>query len=361
MLNLWGTVLLVGMNDGERRLEPEADLDWCHEAVQEVSRTFAITIDQLEGEAADAICVGYLLCRVADTIEDAGHVPPEEQSELLRTYERTLDPEGDADVDEFVAAVDTWIPAEPDADWRVVGQTPRILATFLALPDETRSALLDPVLELVDGMAEFVDRYAVAGGLRIESVEELEEYCWYAAGTVGALITNLLARDADPEATATMRDTAESFALLLQLVNVAKDVGDDYREENNVYLPAAWLAEESVDQEALLDPDNADAVARVVERLTRRAEGYVDDAVRYLQAMPEARGNRLAAWAIPCLLAVGTIRELLDRPREVLEGDVKVSRGEVYAVVERFERGVDREQLPELRRRIAEAPFDAQS
>jgi farnesyl-diphosphate farnesyltransferase len=357
MLNLWGTVYTLGMNDGERRLEPEADLEWCHEAVQNVSRTFAITIDQLDDEAADAICVGYLLCRVADTVEDAGHVPADEQSSLLRTYERTLDPDGDVDVRTFTAAVEPWVPESPDADWRVVANTPRIVATFAAFPEETRSALLDPVLELVSGMAEFVDRYAVAGGLRIESVDELEEYCWYAAGTVGALITNLLARDADEDATETMRETAESFALLLQLVNVAKDVGDDYREENNVYLPAEWLADEGVTQEELLDPENADAVAAVVERLARRAENYVDDAVRYLRAMPEARGNRLAAWAIPCLLAVGTIRELLDRPDEVLEGDVKVSRSEVYAVVERFEHGVSREELPTLRERIAERPF----
>jgi len=357
MLNLWGTVYAVGMNDGERRLEPEADLDWCHEAVQDVSRTFAITIDQLDGEAADAICVGYLLCRVADTVEDAGHMPADEQSSLLRTYERTLDPDDDVAVPAFMDEVDPWIPESPDADWRVVANTPRIVATFLSLPEETRGALLDPVLELVAGMAEFVDRYAVAGGLRIECVDELEEYCWYAAGTVGALITNLLARDAGEEDTATMRETAESFALLLQLVNVAKDVGDDYREENNVYLPAEWLADEGVDQEELLAPENADAVAAVVERLARRAESYVDDAIRYLQAMPEARGNRLSAWAIPCLLAVGTIRELLANPDDVLEGDVKVSRNEVYAIVERFEHGVSRDELPVLRERIAAEPF----
>ncbi len=345
------------MNEGERRLHRESDIDWCHEAVQDVSRTFAITINELEAQAADAICVGYLLCRVADTVEDAGHVPPDEQSSLLRTYERALDPADETDVEDFATAVEPWIPDEPDADWRVVRDAPRIVATFESLPEETRTALCEPVRELVGGMAEFVDRYADDGGLRIRSVEELEEYCWYAAGTVGALITNLLSRDADPQATSTMRETAESFALLLQLVNVAKDVGDDYREENNVYLPAEWLAEEGVSQEELLAAGNGDAVASVVERLTLRAAGYVDDAMRYLGAMPETRGNRLSAWAIPCLLAVGTIRELLESPGEVVDGEVKVPRQEVYALIERFDRGVTREELPDLRRRIAEEPY----
>jgi len=345
------------MNEGEGRLGHEADLGWCHEAVQDVSRTFAITIDQLQSDAADAICVGYLLCRVADTVEDAGHIPPEEQSSLLRTYGRVLDAEDRTDAATFAGAVEEWVPDSPNADWRVVQEAPRVVATFESLPSDTREALGEPVQDLIGGMAEFVDRYAEAGGLRIGSVEELEEYCWYAAGTVGVLITNLLARDADRTATETMRDTADSFALLLQLVNVAKDVGDDYREENNVYLPAEWLAEEGIAQEELLAPGNADGVAQVVERLTDHAAGYVDDAMQYLKAMPETRGNRLAAWAIPCLLAVGTIRELRQRPDDVLDGDVKVSRTEVLALLERFDAGVSRAELSELRRRIAERPY----
>ena len=56
------------------------DLDWCHEAVQGVSRTFALTVDVLDEPMASYICVGYLLCRVPDTVEDADHIPPAEQA-----------------------------------------------------------------------------------------------------------------------------------------------------------------------------------------------------------------------------------------------------------------------------------------
>ncbi len=93
-----------------------------------------------------------------------------------------------------------------------------------------------PVRELVDGMAMFTDRYADEGGLRLQTLDELEEYCWYAAGTVGTLITGLVARGPLPSVPR-MRANARSFALLLQLVNIAKDVDSDYHEENNVYLP----------------------------------------------------------------------------------------------------------------------------
>jgi len=338
----------------------EDDLSWCYDAVQGVSRTFAITIDELEEPTARYICIGYLLCRVPDTVEDAGHVPPEEQARLLRQYSRVLDTDDPTTVAEFRAAVDPWIPEgeDRDEDWNVVAHADRVTRTFEAFPDDAKEAMRGPVRELVDGMAMFVERYAEEGGLRIETIDELEEYCWYAAGTVGKLITNLVSRHANDEVAEQLRSNARSFALLLQLVNVAKDVAVDYHEENNVYLPENWLEEEGVDPEAVAQPENAGAVARVIRRLTSRAEGYVDDAQTWLEVMPAEEGNTLAAWAIPFFLAVGTIRELRANPRDVIkEGGVKVSRAEVFALIQRFQSGVSRSSLGELRGKIESEPF----
>ncbi|WP_440006001.1 phytoene/squalene synthase family protein [Halomicrococcus sp. SG-WS-1] len=335
-----------------------ADLDWCHDAVQGVSRTFAITIDLLEAPMADAIGVGYLLCRVADTIEDAGHVPPDEQAELLRLYARVLDPDDPTDATDFSTDVEEWIPDDGGDDWDVVANAPRIVATFETRPASVRSAVRPPVRELVGGMATFVDEHSDAGGLRIGTVEELEEYCYYVAGTVGELVTNLVSRDADREQVARMRETAESFALLLQLVNVAKDVHADYHEENNVYLPASWLEAHGVPQDDLCDPEHAEAVAAVVERTAERAESYADDALAYLEAMPETKGNRLVAWVIPFLLAVGTLREVQDRPGDALRREgIKVDREEVHALMVALSDGVEREAIADLRATVAETPF----
>ncbi|PSQ16334.1 farnesyl-diphosphate farnesyltransferase [Halobacteriales archaeon QS_8_69_26] len=338
----------------------EDDLEWCYDAVQGVSRTFAITIQELEEPMSRHICIGYLLCRVADTIEDAGHIPPEEQSRLLREYRAVLDTEDPTTVHEFRESVDPWVPPADDRtdDWEVVAQAARVVRTFESLDPGPREAARPPVRELVGGMAEFVDRYADEGGLRIETLDELEEYCWYAAGTVGTLVTNLVSRNASTDVTDTLRGNARAFALLLQLVNVAKDVADDYREEDNVYLPARWLREEGVDPENVTDPENVAAVARVIIEVTDHASGYLDGAQTWLEAMPEEDGNTLSAWAIPFLLAVGTIRELRERPDEVVEeGGVKVPREEVGALLERFATGVPRSALGDLRERIEHQPL----
>ncbi|WIV65798.1 phytoene/squalene synthase family protein [Natrialbaceae archaeon AArc-T1-2] len=346
------------MTTGQTGRATDADMEWCYEAVHGVSRTFSITVDRLEEPMARHICLGYLLCRVADTIEDAGHVPPETQTELLSTYDRLLDPEDSLAVETFMDDVEPWIPEERTDDWDVVANTPRVLATFESLEAEPREIMRDPVRELVDGMAMFTDRYADEGGLRLQTVEELEEYCWYAAGTVGTLITGLVARGTSPDRARELRENARSFALLLQLVNIAKDVEPDYREENNVYLPAEWLAEENVDVDCVVEADNHGGVTDVVRRVTGRAERYLDDAQRYLEVLPEHRGNTLSAWAIPYLLAVGTLRELRERPEDVVrEGNVKVSRAEVYALLQQFEDGVTHASIGDLREEMAEKPL----
>ncbi|XVH31124.1 phytoene/squalene synthase family protein [Haloferacaceae archaeon DSL9] len=337
----------------------DADLAWCYDAVQGVSRTFALTVDVLDDPMSTHICLGYLLCRVADTVEDAGHIPPEDQAAILRLYDRAIDPEDDATMDEFRSAVDPWLPpqGERSDDWVVVAESPRVFSTYQQLPADVRAAIRPPVRELVSGMAMFVERYADASGLRIGTCDELEEYCYYAAGTVGTLITNLLVRDGlAADKRRKLYDTAEEFGLLLQLVNISKDVYDDYTEENNVYLPADWLAAEGVSQESIVDPKHRDDAAAVVDRTASHARTFLDDAEAYLHAMPLTNGNTLAAWGIPFLLAVGTLRELAARPEDALtERGVKISRQEVFAVVSAMSGNV--ESLSELRRTIARQPY----
>jgi farnesyl-diphosphate farnesyltransferase len=336
----------------------DADLRWCYDAVTEVSRTFAITIAELDEPMARDICVGYLVCRVADTIEDDARISPGETARLLRTYDRVLAPTSGVDKSEFDAAVSEWIPADPDADWRVVANSTRVLATFEALDPEIRARIRPPVRELVGGMAEFVERYAAEGGLRITTLAELEEYCWYAAGTVGDLVTNLVAQDASPAVVDQLEANARAFGLLLQLVNVTKDVGTDYAEENNVYLPEAWLDDAGVSVSDLADPAGVEGLSVVVERLTSHAETYLDSAQAWLEAVPEHRGNTLAAWAIPFLLAVGTIRELHQRPADpIVAGDVKVSREEVQAIMTQFNRGATADDIQTLREQIEQRPL----
>ena len=342
---------------------PDPDIEWCYDAIQGVSRTFALTVDTLEEPMSSHICVGYLLCRVADTIEDASRIPPKRQAHLLRSYEAAIAPTTDYSILQFRETVADWVPPEGERtdDWEVVAQVPRIWATFDNQPGSIQKAIISPVREMVGGMAMFVDRHADTDGLRISDRPELEQYSYYVAGTVGKLITNLLTRKGLPQdRVQTLYDTAVDFGLLLQLVNISKDVYDDYREENNVYLPAEWLENVGVGQDAILKPSNRDSAAHVVERTTTHAATFLDEAQTFLEAMPLTHGNTIAAWTVPYLLSVATIRELKSRPKDALtESGVKVSRKEVLAVLDTA-KDVSRDSVAALRDTISQRPYHQQ-
>jgi farnesyl-diphosphate farnesyltransferase len=208
---------------------------------------------------------------------------------------------------------------------------------------------------MIDGMIAFVERYAEEGGLRIETVNELEEYCWYVAGTVGQLVTSLLVREAPSDVESTLYETADSFGLLLQLVNIAKDVRSDYREENNIYVPETLLAQHGLSQSDFGESLTGEQFAPVVTALVRRADEYAADVREWLGTMPLARGNTVGAWGIPFLLAIGTIRELEARPEDVIErGGVKVDRSEVVTLVGMFADGTPPIEAVERRMRAGQ-------
>lgn len=335
------------------------DLTWCYDVVEDVSRTFAITVSELAEPMARDICLGYLLCRVADTIEDARHIPPAAQASLLDTYGRALDPADPTTVEAFTAEATEWRPAEAGDDWGVVANTPRVVRPFRASPADTRAVVRPAVRDLVAGMAMFVRRYEGVGGLRVRTTEELSEYCWYAAGTVGRLVTGLVARDEPRAVRERLYSTGWSFALLLQLVNVARDVAVDYETENNVYLPQELLDRHGLTVADIADPTRAAAFAPVIGAVVDRAEAHLDGAQAWLEAMPTVRGNSLSAWAIPFLLAVATLRELSARPEDVIaSGGVKIARSEVAAVIGAAGDGIAAADLGSLRERIASRPLD---
>lgn len=335
-----------------------SDRAWTFDAVESVSRTFALSIDLLEEPVASWVCTGYLLCRIADTVEDDPSIPPRVRADLLETYDAVLDPADGTDVPAFLEAIEPVRPADGGADWRVVDETDRVFRVFESFPPEVTAAIRPVVREMAGGMAGFLRRYADDGGLRLRTIDELETYCWYVAGTVGKLFTNLLECYGADGPTPDPED-ARAFALLLQLVNVARDVRADFETEDNVYLPAEWLAEEGLDHAAVGDSSEAAGVVRVVDRVVDRADSYAPGARRYLDCLPEGEAMLLEAAALPYLLALGTVRELRGRSHEAVERatTVKLRREEVEALFVEVEAGLTQADLTRMAERVRVGPY----
>jgi squalene-hopene/tetraprenyl-beta-curcumene cyclase len=267
--------------------------------LDEVSRSFALCIPQLEPPLRDQVALAYLLFRVLDTIEDAPFAESATQQlqfERLRAFLRTRP--SPADIDAFVAA---FPPGVTDAERALLHETHVLLEQARALPSSARAVTFRALDRMALGMAAYTRR---PGPFQLLDGEDVSRYCCFVAGVVGEMLTRLWALDraAQPPRTA----NAYHFGLFLQKVNILKDQAED---------EAAGR---------FLVPDRTELLAS----LGRDARG----ALGYLHAIPCGDRYRVfCAWSL--MLGAVTIAQL-DGPKRSHRDEVREMLARTSAIID---------------------------
>ncbi len=313
--------------DAERRRRAES---FGREILPEVSRTFALSVRVLPGELGRAVLAAYLLCRIADTLEDEPRQPAREKAALLDELLRCFDDPAAADA--FPARVET-IAGDP-AHVRLTRHSDLVFVLYRALSPVTREHVRRWVSEMIVGMRKFVLLYP--HGIRIQSLEEYREYCYYVAGTVGYLLTDLWhehAMSIGEGRYLVLRERCRAFAEALQTVNILKDVATDAEQENAIYIPEQLLREHGSSHAEILQADRASGTRAALATLVALAHQDLEGARSYLLLIPRRAVAIRLFCVLPLLFAYATLRDLTQRPFALAERQVvKISRREVKAL-----------------------------
>jgi len=296
-----------------------------------VSRTFALGIKMLPSRLEPPVRIGYLLCRIADTIEDDLAMAPERKAELLDALLSCFDSAAAGDA--FGACV-----AELDANedyLALVGTTGNVFLSYRMLDAPTRAILRRWIEEMVRGMRRIVLEHR--GGIRITSVTEFREYCYIVAGTVGHLLTDLW-HESSPfigDATyARLLEDCEAFGEALQTVNILKDIAWDAERENAIYIPSDLLGAAGSGHDAILRDDLRAANRSALLPLLELAQDDIERSLRYIETIPVTAMRIRLFCALPILFAIATMRELERSDAMFVPGGaVKIARSEVRALV----------------------------
>jgi len=306
-----------------------ADREFCRAILPKVSRTFALGIRLLPAPLEDAVRTSYLLCRIADTIEDNPDMPADRKGALLGDLRHCLDAP-DVDTAPLIEA----FPTPRSDEERLVHECGRVLRMFHALSPEEQDAVRPWVKEMANGMAEFALRRGSSGGLAaLASVAELDRYCYYVAGTVGHLLTGLFRIHHRPMAAARverLEALASSFGLGLQLTNIIKDVADD-RQRGWSFVPRDLCEVAGVRPDELQDPSHGSEAHQVMAALITKAKAHLRDALAYCTTLPAA-AYRIRIFCLTSLyFAIRTLR-VAERDPRLLDPThkVKITRAEVY-------------------------------
>ena len=303
---------------------------FAREILPAVSRTFALSVQVLRGELGRSVLCAYLLCRIADTLEDDGAAAPEVKARLLGEFLACLDDAAAADAfPERAAGI-----GGDEAHVRLLRRADLVCVLFRSLPPGSQARIAPWVREMARGMADFTLRHP--RGLRIQTLAEYREYCYYVAGTVGCMLTELwrehrVVPDARYDA---LWARCRSFGEALQTVNILKDIATDAERENAIYVPEATLAAHGGSQATLLDPAHRDANRAAVGEFIALAWADLDEAFEYLLLVPRRAVSVGAFCVLPLLYAYATLRELT-RTDAMLRpgGAVKISRAEVRSLM----------------------------
>ncbi|WP_200192678.1 squalene/phytoene synthase family protein [Halorhodospira abdelmalekii] len=312
--------------DRNRAYRWAVDRAYQEAALPGVSRTFALTIPQLPLALRDTVTNAYLLCRIADTLEDHSHLEPAGKHDLFVGLQEVL--EGQRDPERWAGEVVRALAWDtPAAERDLVLSLPRVVAVTNGLSEAHQAAVLRCVSIMGGGMARFQRLKSPAG---LPDQASFESYCYYVAGVVGEMLTELFAIEVEEigERRDQMMELGRRFGLGLQATNVLKDVWDD-RARGLCWLPRDLFGEVGCELEPEEEWSSDPAFRQGMRRMVGVATEYMEAARSYILLVPPSQPGirRFCAWAATMSLA--TLRRIHRRPGFQSAEQIKITRGQV--------------------------------
>jgi len=291
------------------------------ELLLKTSRTFALAIPLLSEPTRKEVSLAYLFFRIADTFEDAEAWPRAKRLSALKQFGAVLDAPTPSEA--VLPFIPEWLSPVPSAHkgyLQLIEEAGAVVKAFETLSPGAQAVIRHHVKRTCEGMHEIVERADEEGHFELSSLEDLRRYCYWVAGIVGELLTELFLLVC-PTLEATrekLKATEVLFGEGLQLVNILKDQTSD-KKDGRSYLPTAVpLAE-----------------------VFALAEADLLAAVEYVDALQEGQANRgiLAFVAFPLMLARASLQELQKKG-----AGAKVSRLEVLSMLGKLNKALEQEK-----------------
>jgi farnesyl-diphosphate farnesyltransferase len=286
--------------------------------LKRVSRSFYLSIRFLPSRIRPAVAIGYLLARASDTIADTNKFEPKYRLETLDAILTALN----GPTIDLAQRVSLCVDAQPPgAEKELLKQLMALVACARSLVPSHQGLVRDVLSKIVRGQSLDIERFEMADSLHaLRNADELEEYTYLVAGSVGEFWTRLCALEWSSYsriAQSELEHLGIEFGKSLQLINILRDFPIDIAHGRS-YLP--------VDDPRLVKADLELARPPYLEWYGR-AWRYLRSAWAYVCAIRPIRVR--FACALPVLIGARTLSKL-DGPGVI---GAKISRSEVYWLV----------------------------
>lgn len=313
------------------KLTTDPNIEFCAGMLPRVSRTFAPTIRMLPKRLYIPVMTAYLLCRIADTVEDEESLSQEEKREYLLLFADIFRAGRDQTEEKFISCV-LKIP-DHNPDVYLLKNLNKVYAVYKSFSLEVQQLIGIWVVEMTMGMI----KYAQANNRRkwqfLRSMKELDEYTYYVAGTIGHLLTALFAHYSQkitPAIVQRLESFSESFGKGLQLVNIIRDMTRDLRRGQS-YIPDEILQKYRLTRRTIFEADNSEQVEKLFNEMVHLAVDHLDKALDYVVTLPKEETRIRLFCLLPLFWAMQTLRLIQTNTLGLLKTDsIKISRHVIH-------------------------------
>ncbi|EMF0107412.1 phytoene/squalene synthase family protein [Enterococcus hirae] len=236
--------------------EYQKDFAYCESIIKKNSKSFYLAFSQLPKRKAQSVYAVYAFCRRADDLIDRDN-----NQAGLRQLERQL-----LDFNEGK------VPNDPV--WRALS------VVFDNFPMVTA-----PFFDMLTGQRKDADFK------QPETRKDLEEYCYYVAGSVGLMLLPLLT-----ERPADIVVPAKKLGEAMQLTNILRDVGEDY-QMGRIYLTKEDMTRFGVATTMLKEKQAQKQLVALWESLAQQAETLYEESFEMFPLITEDCRQALASAA----------------------------------------------------------------
>ena len=292
--------------------------------LRRVSRTFALSIEQLPRELRDIVTIGYLMFRISDAIEDHNNVHATRKAYLLNQWANVL--QDKVPVSTFLSEISDLDHTDPEI--QVAQSTDKILDELAKLPSEPRLILVKHVIATSIGMARWQEH-----GPFVRDEQEMDDYMHQVAGRVGYLLTDVFSwySPSINRLKEHLMPLGRQFGLALQTVNIIRGIRKDY-DRGWVFIPEQYFEKTGLGRDDLFKPANIDSALQVLDILTKKAAQHLEKGLEYIELLPRSE-HRIRLFCIwPLLFAARTLAISRNNP-DVFLTEAKITRMEVKKII----------------------------
>lgn len=219
----------------------QSDFRYCEQVIKQHSKSFYYAFSRLPDDKAQAVFAIYAFCRAADDSVDENHG----RSAQLAALDQLTD-----ELNRFARRQEADLPL-----WRA-----------LRFVFDTYGLDTEPFYDQLKGQRMDIAFTAP------RTLAEVEDYSYYVAGSVGRMLLPIIASGARRDCTS----AAVSLGIAMQLTNILRDVGEDYRDKGRVYLPAEVMQQAGYPVEHLAAGRITEPFIAVWETVAARSEVLYD-------------------------------------------------------------------------------------